>query len=227
GWTLSTVHNEAESRGWVRRLFGLGSAVIGIGAASMAALAIGIIAHGIPSRLPLRLHPTDRRFLEIFASMAARLSPSLMIWIAISLTGVALIIVGLVRRNPTVQGCGTLAIAAAGSLFWFAWMNPALAERETLEGFAHQIALNVPAGALVEHIGLGDCELNFYSPEPLNELTHFSCEDPTGPRYIVIRQRDFAAMAPALRGCLNPVLESAPVDNLGPRLLVKEGSSGR
>jgi hypothetical protein len=116
-----------------------------------------------------------------------------------------------------------LVVAAAGTVFWFGAMNPALAARKTLAGFAHEVAQAVPPGAQIAHIGIEDCDLYFYSPRPIEEVFRFRCDAaPPFPRYLVIRRQRFDAMAPAARACLRPVLESTPIDNAGSRLLVEQ-----
>ncbi|MGH8011004.1 MAG: ArnT family glycosyltransferase [Candidatus Binataceae bacterium] len=202
-------------------LFTLGSAVIAIGALAMALAGLGAVFAGIP-KIPFHLHPTDRDFLDIFAAMAARRAPSLLAWIAAFIVGAALSLFAARRLNPRLQALGVLTIAAAGTLFWFGVMNPALARRETLETFAREVTQVVPSGAVVGHIGLGDCELDFYSPRPMPEVNHFRCGDGDSmPDYLVIRRRRFEKMSPAQRACLEPIMQSADVDGKGVRLLVE------
>ena len=99
-------------------------------------------------------------------------------------------------------------------------MNPALAQRETLRDFARAVARTVPAGSDVAHLGLSDCDLNFYSPQPLTPIYRLTC-DANAPRFIVARKLDFAAARSANRSCFKPILESSPVDSNGPRVLLQ------
>jgi hypothetical protein len=70
---------------------------------------------------------------------------------------------------------------------------------------------------------LGDCELIFYTPQPIERAFHFSCAtDSSVPRYFIAREGDFNAMDAAQRSCLEPIARSAPVDSKGARLLLKE-----
>jgi hypothetical protein len=127
--------------------------------------------------------------------------------------------------TPAFEACGTLMIAAAGSWFWFAVMNPALARSETLQTFARQVAERVPADADIGHFGLGDCELNFYSSRPLEPVSRISCDEPdAAAHYIVIRQQDFDAIPEARRSCFVSVLKAVPNDSIGPRLLIRRKS---
>jgi len=196
--------------------------VIAAGAAVIVLAAIAVMIRGLPSPLPVRLHPTDRRFLGLFAALAARLAPSLFLWLAASVASVVVAIAGLRKRSPELQALGAGLIAAAGSLFWFGVMNPALAESATLRDFARQITATVPPGTTVGRIGFGDCDLDFYSPAPLPNVFHFSCdEDGSVPRYIVIREEAFEALTAAQRACLKPLLTSSVLDSQGPRLLLE------
>jgi len=200
-------------------LFGLGSVIIAAGSSMIVIATLLVARYGLPAKILSQLHPTDRRFVELLGGYG--LKPSLITWAIISCAGAGLLIVGLQRRRPGLQGVGTLAVAAAGAWFWFAVMNPALAERETLKPFAHGVAAIVPRDARIGHFGLGDCELNFYSPRPLEPLPHLSCSDKVTQPYVVIRGRDFDAIAPARRSCFTIVLESHPGDSIGARLLLK------
>ena len=85
------------------------------------------------------------------------------------------------------------------------------------------VAKIVPADGRIGHFGVGDCELNFYTPQLIERTFHFSCDtDSSTPRYFIARERDFDAMDAAQRSCLEPIARSAPVDSKGARLLLKE-----
>jgi len=219
GWAIAEGLNGLKARRLFAPVFNAGSAAIAVGGTAMVTVAVAIVAHGLPAKMLLGLHPTDRRYVAIL--VAGGFSPELLIWVIASMMGVAALIFGLLRRIPTWQASGTLAIAVAGGWFWFAVMNPALAERETLKTFAQQVAAAVPADSMIGHFGLGDCELNFYSPSPLVPVRHLSCTQNTAVReYLVIRQRDFDAMAPTRRSCFSTLLQATPDDSIGPRLLI-------
>jgi hypothetical protein len=178
---------------------------------------------GLPGGLEERLHPTDRRFLEIFAAMAVRRAPTLIAWLIAFAAGAALALAGALRRKAELIAYGTAVIAGAGCIFWFGVINPQLAIEETLAGFARAVAERVPADAQIGHIGIEDCDLYFYSSRPIEPVFRFRCDaKPPFPNYIVVRRARFDAMTPAQRACLEPILESAPVDNNGTRILVEQ-----
>ncbi len=201
-------------------VFAIGTGVVGAAAIAIALAAVSAIISGVPPGWSLQLHPTDRRFLEIFSSLAAHRAPELLALITACIAASVAGIVGLRWREAQLQASGVLIVAAAGSLFWFAVMNPALAERETLRDFAHEVARTVPPGGAVAHLGLSDCDLNFYSPQPLTPIYHLRCDEGAGMfNYIVARKIDFDASPVTNRACFKPILESPSVDSHGPRLL--------
>ncbi|MBF6558958.1 MAG: glycosyltransferase family 39 protein [Candidatus Binataceae bacterium] len=197
------------------------NAAIAAGAIAIVVGAALAVIVGLPAALAAHLHQTDRRFIGIFAALAAHRAFSLLAWIAGSAAGAAIVLSGIVRRRPDRATAGVCAIAAASALFWFAVMNPALADRETLRGFARAVTRTVPPGAAVAHLGLSDCDLNFYSPRPLTPIYHLQCADAGAPRYVVARARDFAAANPAARACFTTILTSPPLDNNGARILLE------
>ncbi len=303
GWAIAQVQAGLDTRRRVRQLFRAGSAIIAIGAAVIVMAAITVIGYGVSAKIALRLHPTDRRFLELLVGQG--LSAAFLLWAIVSLAGVGFVLVGLLRsvpggsqqkrgdgsadlrqvappdqgelpigRRPTrsqvriqslpltrgrlgggfLTACservrrwlsemhpeqspgrlnsepfsgvllawGTLLIAAAGGWCWFAVMNPALAQSETLKTFARQAAALVPSDARIGHLGLGDCELNFYSPRPLEPISQISCaDDSAAEQYVIIRKQDFDAMPPMRRTCFTAELEATPNDSIGPRLLIR------
>lgn len=208
------------SRRPVTIAFNLATIVVAAAAAALVLVAIAALVLSIPAAVSQRLHPTDRRFLEIFAALATDRAPVLPGWIIASMAGSAIALYGVRRRRAQLAAGGVLVIAAAGSLLWFAAMNPALANRETLRDFAREVAQTVPPGANVVHLGLSDCDLNFYSPAPLTPIYRLVC-DSGAPDFVVARKRDFMASPVANRSCYAPLLESAPVDNNGTRVLLR------
>ena len=203
----------------MKQLFTAGSLIIAIGAAIIVFAALSAIGHGVREMSVIRLHRTDRRFLDLL--MQQGFSWPVLLWAALSLAGVGLVLVGLFNTGPGVEAAGTLLIATAGGWFWFGVMNPALAKSETLKNFAIEAAALVPATARIGHFGLGDCELNYYSPRSLEPVTRISCdEDSLAQTYIIIREEDFEAIPPIRRTCFATELKARPNDSIGTRLLI-------
>lgn len=223
GWTIATAHEDASEAVWFQRLFTAGSLIAALGALALLSGAIAILLYGLPAHLPIKLHATDQRFLEIFGQIAAYHDYRLLNWMVLSGLGAIVILLGTLRGEPSLDAFGVLLIAVAGARFWFGVMNPALAERETLKTFTRDVLDVVPATASLGHIGIEDCDLYFYSPRPIQPVFHFHCDaQPPFPEYIVIRKDRFDAMLPAQRACLTTILISEPVDSNGPRLLVQQ-----
>jgi hypothetical protein len=208
--------------------FAIATGVVAAASLAIALAAVGVIIHGVTPAWSQQLHPTDRRFLEIFSSLAMRRAPGLLALIAACATGGVTAIIGVRQRNANLQATGVLIVAAATSMFWFAVMNPALEERETLRDFAREVARSVPPGAPVAHLGLSDCDLNFYSPQPLTPIYHLRCDEGAGVfDYIVARKIDFDASPATDRVCFRPIFESASVDGHGPRVLFQRATIHR
>ena len=202
--------------------FSIASAAIAVVAIAIAVAAFAVVIFGMPSGLFTTIHPTDRRFLELFAALANGRSLALFLLIAACIASGVAGFIGLWRRDAQLQAAGVLILAAAGSLFWFGILNPGLAELETLRDFAREVTRTVPPGTEVAHLGLSDCDLNFYSPQPLPPIYRLRCDQgAASPNFVVARKIDFDATRIANRACYKPILESPPVDSNGPRLLLQ------
>jgi 4-amino-4-deoxy-L-arabinose transferase-like glycosyltransferase len=223
GWAITDALETGVSRPMIMRALTVANTFLAIGIVAIAGVAFDTMVWGMPVGFVSRLHPTDRRFYDIFIEIAAHRDPVLLLWLAIALASAVALIAGIQLRKVNLQLSAVLAIAASSTFFWFGTMNPALARQETLEGFAREVMQTVPPDARIGHIGIEDCDLYFYSPRPIEPVFHFRCgAEPSFPGYIVLRQRRFDAMAPAARACLKPILQSGAGDNEGPRLLVQQ-----
>ena len=223
GWAVSSALETRPDRRFLEYTITAGSAAAVLGILILTAIALSVVEFGLAKAIAPGLHPTDRRFLDIFIALASNRTPRLLLWVAASIGGGIAGFTGIRRRNITLQLSAVLIIAASSTFFWFGTMNPALARQETLAGFAREITQVVRPEVRIGHIGLEDCELYFYSSRPIEPVFHFSCDaEPRFPRYIVIRQQRFDSMTSAARACLKLILQSAPVDSAGPRLLLEQ-----
>jgi hypothetical protein len=222
GWAVSDAL-EGGPRQRLERLIGLASAAVAIGIVTIIVVAIGGVVFGLAAAVAPQLHPTDRRFVTIFADLLARRSPALMVWVIASIAGAIAIGAAIRRDDITTQVIAVVVIAASGTIFWFGAMNPILAQEETLEGFTKEVTRTVPSNMRIGHIGIEDCDLYFYSSRPIEPVFHFRCgANPPFPSYIVMRQRRFDEMNADERACLKPILQSPAVDSAGPRLLLEQ-----
>ena len=218
GWTIVQAQAGFGAKTWIGQLFAAGSISIAVGAMVLVFAAIIVIGYGVPANLRPRLHPTDRRFLELLVRQGY--DPGFLIWAGFSMVSCVLLVAGCLRGMPKLEAAGTVVIAATGGWFWFGVMNPALAGAETLKTFAHQVAGLVP-GDRIGHFGLGDCELNFYSPRPLQPISQLSCAGATTPsQFVIIRKQDLDVIPIVRRACFTVQLEAIPNDSIGPRLLI-------
>lgn len=223
GWAVSSALETRPDRRFLEYTITAGSAAVVLGIVILMVVALSVVEFGLAKAIAPWLHPTDRRFLDIFVALVSNRTPPLLLWVAASIVAGIIGFTGIRRHNIARQLSAVLIIAASSTFFWFGAMNPALARQETLAGFAREITQAVPPEARIGHIGLEDCELYFYSPRPIEPVFHFSCDaEPAFPPYIVVRQQRFDSMTPAARACLKPILQSAPVDNAGARLLVEQ-----
>ena len=223
GWAIARASADGPQPDGLRRLFTAGTIATGLGATLLALGAIALMRYGLPANLPIELHPTDRRLIDIFQSLAASRHYGILNWIVLSLIGSLVILRGVWRQSPAFQAFGVLLIAVAGARFWFGVMNPALADHETLKLFAGEVMDVVPLNAAIGHLGIEDCGLYFYSPRPIEPIFQFRCDaQPPLPPYLIIRKRRFDAMPAEQRACLTPILISDAVDGQGPRLLVQQ-----
>ena len=132
--------------------FAIASTAVAAFAIAIALVAAAALIFGVPPAFSMRLHSTDRRFLEIFIALATPLAPlellGLLAWISVAfIAGAVLTFIGLHRRRAQIEAAGLFVIAAAGSFFWFAVMNPALAGGgETLRAFARRGRTHRPPG---------------------------------------------------------------------------------
>lgn len=217
---IINAESPAPRARWLGRAFTLANALVAVVAATAAiVLAIALARRATPLP-PFHPHSGDRRALAILAGLAGRRAPGLMALAAAFGLSALAIGAGLPRRRRSMQAAGTLIFAGAISLLWFGMITPALAAHETLRDFARAVTRALPPGAAAAHLGLSDCDLNFYSPLPLEPIYRLRC-GPDAPRFVVAREADFMAAAPANRACYAPILESRPVDSAGPRVLLK------
>jgi 4-amino-4-deoxy-L-arabinose transferase-like glycosyltransferase len=221
GWTIAGMCTKALPERLELSLFSLGSLATALGAAGMVTGAVLVITRGVPERLLATLHPTDRRYLEIFESLAAARHYGVLNWLVITTLGALIVFWGMWRAAAGLQAFGVLLIAVVGVRFWFGVMTPALADRETLRLFTQEVMDVVPGGVTIGHIGIEDCDLYFYSPRPITPVFRFQC-GARSPSYLVIREQRFDALPADQRACLTPILRSDAVDSIGPRLLVEQ-----
>ena len=202
----------------VARAFGAASAILGIGGLLLAASMVLVLAAGLPA-LSAHLHPKDRKYLEVFHSLAGH--PSSAFFLTVWTVSAFLLLLGWRRTSLNLQLGGLMALAAAGIAFWLGVMNPALSNEESLKGFAQKADRLVPAAAEIDFIGQMDYDFAFYSTHSVGHARNFDCRAlERGQRYFMANQEEYGKLNPLRTGCLDLIAKSKAVDRRGERLLL-------
>ncbi len=219
GLAIAGFCDKADSA--LRRVFAAGSGAAAAGAIAIVAAGCGIYLFGMPRHLPIRLHPTDLQFLELFVKAVSKPGPIVVAWMLVSAFGIVLLVRGL-RAGIGSQASGALVIAASGSLFWFNAINPGFAERHSLRDFSRAIQSAVPSSAQIDYIDSdNDCDLDFYTDYSATPIDAFNCglARRNERLFLVARKDRLDRLGDSARACLKPVAESRAVDRHGSRLL--------
>jgi 4-amino-4-deoxy-L-arabinose transferase-like glycosyltransferase len=223
GCLIDQVTERGEEETAVAKTFALGGAVIAAGELVITVLTLCLLIFGVPAKLPVKLHLSDRRFLLIFSMFAGRLAPQFVLWLAASTAGALAALIALRGSRLRAHAIGVAVIAAAGTLFWFGTMNPADARMRGFKQFGHEAASLLPLGAKLDFPGMPDCGLVFYLDRPIAEEVAPGCRQGTGaPRYFIFERDRFDRLSAGLRECLKPIAESPSIIRGDSRLLVVE-----
>jgi len=168
------------------------------------------------------LHRSDRRFLELLTAAAAQGSCGVVLWMSLSILGAVMALSSFARSRAFAQSAGIAFIAIGGTLFWYGFMNPALASEETLKPFAAVVDSAVPPGVPIGYIGPFDCDLAFYSDHEIASLKNFQCSKESSDAFFLVWQDRLGMLPSDQRGCLEPLAQSAQIDSHGARLLMIE-----
>ncbi len=221
-WTIATAINAPSRASLSRRLFDWGTVAI---AAGILIIILGVAAlafSGPISTLDAHLHRSDKRFLELLMAATAQGSAGVVLWMTLSILGAVVALSSRARGHAWPQSAGVALIAIAGTLFWYGFMNPALASEETLRPFASIVDSTVPPGIPINYIGQPDCDLAFYSDHEISALKNFQCSAESRAAFFLIWQDRLRGLAPQQRACLDPLAQSSPVDSHGARVLMIE-----
>ncbi|MGD1026650.1 ArnT family glycosyltransferase [Candidatus Binatus soli] len=222
GWFLADVAGRSRESDLARRLFDWASIAIGAGAIAITVAMGALILSGAVASVGEHLHPTDQRFLEVLAAATLRGSFGVILVATLWILGGAVALTSVVRGRATAQSLGVALIAIAGTLFWYGFLNPALASEQTLKAFAKVVDAAAPAGSPVDYIGQLDCDLEFYSDHTIGSLNNFQCTKEGANGYFILWQDHLKRLAPEQKACLNPIAQSAAVDRHGARVLMIE-----
>ena len=226
GMTLDHLLDKDDASSWSALLARTAVCVVGVAAAATLLAFIAIAAAGPLSFKALSLNPhrSDRAFFLLLESLAQAAQAEFLIFCALSALACLSIAGGLWRGVFSRQILGVAVFAAAGVLFWYGALNPMRAAQTSLRDFARQIDELLPATATVTYIGPADCEVAFvYSTLSIGYVNEpdSAIKPPAG--YLIYRQDQFSALAPAIQQQFTILARSAAVDSHGGRLLVIRG----
>ncbi len=222
GAFLAAAGTAPRDRDLPYRLFDWASILIGMGVMAILVGLAAIFLSGSAAAIGTHLHRSDRRFLDLLAAAASRGSPAIALWVTCWIAGALIVLSWTVRGRAVGQSVGIALISVVGTLFWYGYLNPALANEVTLKPFASIVDSNVSPGVQISYLGPLDCDLAFYSKHPISSRNSFECTEGSAAAYFLLWQDRLAVLGPQQRGCLAPVAQSAPVDSHGARVLMIE-----
>ncbi len=222
GWLIARAIEGQRKVDLSRRLFDWAAFAIALGVlAIMVAVAV-LLVSGSAAALGSHLHRSDKRFLELLMAVTAQGSPGVVLWMSLWILGPVVALSSFARGRAATQSAAVALIAVAGTLFWYGFLNPALASDETLKPFASVVDRTVPPGIPVDYIGQADCDLAFYSNHEIGSLKDFQCAKESSDAFFLVWQDRLSGLASGQRGCLEPLAQSSPIDSHGARVLMIE-----
>lgn len=222
GWLISNAIEGQRKVDLSRRLFDWAAITIAVGVLVIIVAVAVLLVSGSAASLGTHLHRSDKRFLELLMAATAQGSPGVVLWMSLWILGAVVALSSFARGRPATQSAAVALIAVAGTLFWYGFLNPALASDETLKPFASVVDRTVPPGVAIDYIGQPDCDLAFYSNHEIASLKDFQCAKESSDAFFLVWQDRLSGLAPEQRGCLEPLAQSSPIDSHGARVLMIE-----
>ncbi|HLX36840.1 MAG TPA: glycosyltransferase family 39 protein [Candidatus Binataceae bacterium] len=220
-WLVAGVINREEDAVLTRKAFDWASLAIAAGILAAMIAMVALDAGAMDTLIP-HLHRSDRRYLEILSAAMVGRSPAVILWMTLWILGALLVFYAATRKRVFTQSVAIAAIALTGTVFWYGFMNPALAAQETLRPFAVEVDRATPPKVAIDYIGPFDCDVGFYSTREIGSVKSFQCHKPNADAFFIVWQDRLANFTAEQRACLDPVAESAPVDSHGARTLMIE-----
>ena len=222
GWLIASAVERPRSADLSRRFFDWAAIAIAVGVLVIIVAVAALLFSGSASALGSHLHRSDKRFLELLMAATAQGSPGVVLWMSLWILGAVVALSSFARGRRFAQSAAVALLAVAGTLFWYGFMNPALASEETLKPFASVVDRAVPPGVAIDYIGQPDCDLAFYSKHEIAALKTFQCAKESSDAFFLVWQDRLGRLAPEQRGCLEPLAQSSPIDSHGARVLMLE-----
>jgi 4-amino-4-deoxy-L-arabinose transferase-like glycosyltransferase len=221
-WLIASAIEHPRSAGLWRRFFDWAAIAVAVGVLVIMVAVAALLFSGSAAALGSHLHRSDKRFLGLLMAATAQGSPGVLLWMSLWILGAALAFGSFARGRDFAQSAAVALIAIAGTLFWYGFMNPALASEETLKPFAAVVDRTVPPGVPIDYLGQPDCDLAFYSNHEIAPLKNFQCAKESSDAFFLVWQDRLGRLAPGQRGCLEPLAQSSPIDSHGARVLMIE-----
>ena len=221
GWLIASAI-ERPRADLARRLFDWATGAIAAGMLAIIVALVALLLSGSAAALGSHLHRSDKNFLELLMTATAQGSPGVVLWMSLWILGATVALSSLARGRVLAQSAAVALIAIAGTLFWYGFLNPALASEETLKSFAAVVDRAVPPGMPIDYIGQLDCDLAFYSNHEIAALRNFQCATESTGAFFLVWQDRLGKLAADQRACLDPVAQSSPIDSHGARVLMIE-----
>jgi len=206
---------------WARRLRDAIAGTIAVATGLAALAAITLLPAGCHADLTvLKLQSIDASFAAIFISGVARLEAPLVGALAAVVIGACVCLTGLWRHRDWPIGAGLALIALAITLTWTGVLKPREAQSRSLAVFALQVRDRVGGAPL--YLPWHDLEFAYYYgsgvPPLPRPIARNRASAPT-PIYFVARPFQLAAIDPAVRQRLTPILQAAVAGGGGPPVL--------
>jgi hypothetical protein len=179
-----------------------------------------LILSGSTDALGAHLHRSDQRFLEVLTTAASQGSPAVVLWVTLWLFGGIVALSSSARGRALTLSAAIALIALAGTIFWYGFLNPALAMEVTLKPFSSVVDGSVPSGARIDYIGQPDCDLGFYSNHQIASVKNFQCEQTSSDAYFIVWQDRLRMLSANQSACLAPLAQSSAIDSHGARVLM-------
>ncbi len=222
GWLIASAIERPRDADLWRRFFDWAALVIAGGIIVIIVVGGALLLSPAAASLGSLLHRSDRRFFELLMTATTQVSPAVVLWSSLSILGAVAALSSTLKGQAPMQSAGIALIALAGTLFWYGFMNPALASEETLKPFAAVVDREVPPGFPIDYLGPFDCDLAFYSDHEVGSLKTFQCAEQSRDAFFLVWQDRLQRLAPDQRTCLQPLAQSPPVDAHGARVLMIE-----
>jgi 4-amino-4-deoxy-L-arabinose transferase-like glycosyltransferase len=220
GAMIASIAERSNGPHQVRRLFNYASIVIAIGVLLIVVLTGVLILSGSTDALGAHLHRSDQRFLEVLTTAASQGSPAVVLWVTLWLLGGIVALSSSARGRALTLSAAIALIALAGTIFWYGFLNPALAMEVTLKPFSSVVDGSVPSGARIDYIGQPDCDLGFYSNHQIASVKNFQCEQTSSDAYFIVWQDRLRMLSANQSACLAPLAQSSAIDSHGARVLM-------